>query len=242
MKVLKNDRIIFTLVGNWWDLNGQRVLKSPFKIAVDQYTRLHTHTHTHTHAHKHTHTYTHRLRCWCVFSIHAPPPLNYPFWKIGRLFWAMQKLFPNMQSFVRPLEKWAASSTLVVISFRVFSTFFWRRCSFSYGFIQICVFGLNSTKCPLKCIISKNKFYRCKKSWKKCTMCTTVTLQMCRFAFPVQCVSFSVQAPHTAALTKLDKKVSERITKSSFIQSIYKNNSVGLKGKIRIIKKNKTCA
>lgn len=73
-------------------------------------------------------------------------------------------------------------------------------------------------------------------------MCTTVTLQMCRIAFPVQCVSFSVQAPHTAALTKLDKKVSERITKSSFIQSIYKNNSLGLKGKKRIIKKNKTCA
>lgn len=54
-------------------------------------------------------------------------------------------------------------------------------------------------------------------------MCTTVRLQMCVFAFPVQCVSF--QSPHTAALTKLDKEVSERITKSSFIQRIYKNNS-----------------
>lgn len=48
------------------------------------------------------------------------------------------------------------------------------------------------------------------------------------FAFPVQCVSF--QSPHTAALTKPDKEVSERITKSSFIQRIYKNNSPRLKG------------
>lgn len=54
-------------------------------------------------------------------------------------------------------------------------------------------------------------------------MCTTVRLQMRVFAFPVQCVSS--QSPHTAALTKLDKEVSERITKSSFIQGIYKNNS-----------------
>lgn len=70
-------------------------------------------------------------------------------------------------------------------------------------------------------------------------MCTTVGLQMCVFAFPVQCVSF--QAPHTAALTKLDKEVSERITKSSFIQrSLQKHQSRTERKKKKKNLKNKT--
>lgn len=44
-------------------------------------------------------------------------------------------------------------------------------------------------------------------------------------------LSFSVEAPHTAALTLLDKEVTESITKSSLFQPVYKNNSLDLKEK-----------
>lgn len=38
-------------------------------------------------------------------------------------------------------------------------------------------------------------------------------------------LSFAVEAPHTAALTPLDKRVTDSTTKSSLIQTVYKNNS-----------------
>ena len=46
-------------------------------------------------------------------------------------------------------------------------------------------------------------------------------------------LSFAIQAPHTAALTPLDKEVTDSITESSLFQPVYKNNSLDLKEKGR---------
>lgn len=63
---------------------------------------------------------------------------------------------------------------------------------------------------------------------------TTVSPQTSVFAFPFEYgiyLSFSIEAPHTAALTLLDKEVTESITKSSLFQPVYKNNSLDFKEK-----------
>lgn len=65
-------------------------------------------------------------------------------------------------------------------------------------------------------------------------MCTTACLQTHGVCFSsVIYLSFAIQAPHTAALTPLDKEVTDSITESSLFQPVYKNNSLDLKEKGR---------
>lgn len=62
------------------------------------------------------------------------------------------------------------------------------------------------------------------------SVCTTVRLPATVFAFPVQYI-WDLQSPHTASLTLVDKEVTDRVTKSSLFQLVYKNNSLDFKGK-----------
>lgn len=77
----------------------------------------------------------------------------------------------------------------------------------------------------------------CSSAWKeKCGQrekesCAQQSLQTSVFAFPVQYIrAFAIQPLHSAALTSLDKEVTDSITKSSLFQAVYKNNSKDLEG------------